>query len=692
MAPVTRQGHNPPLPNTDTPPHYMTPESVQAMIDQALLRNSTNGDGSQSSHEDNLRHVQTTRPCFYADFMKCHPLNFKGNEGVVGLTRWIEKMKSVFNISSCAIENQKKLLIISASKSHNKHQKHTLVPTHEQICQLILDQKTPQEALNTFKWTSKQPLFTHTHSTYKALIHKLCVFRRFDIAHHLLDQMPTSIGSPPDEDIFITIVRGLGRARMLPQAVKILDLVSSFNVSPTLKIYNAILDVLVKEDIDIAKAFYRKRMMECGVEGDMYTYGILMKGLCLTNRVSDGFKLLQVMKNKGVIPNVVVCNTLIHALCKNGKLGIGRARSLISSEMVVPNDVTFNILITAYCKQENIVQALVMLEKYLHLGFVPHVITITKVLEILCRNDRVAEAVEVLQRVEMKGGKIDVVAYNTLVKGFCNLRKPKAARRFLKEMELKGCLPNVDTYNALISGFCESGLLGGRVEDAHNIMELMEESSNSSFGHISPYNSIIYGLYKANRIDEAREFLTKMGTQFPRAIDRSTHILAFCEQGKTENAKTVYDQMIQEGSIPSILVIVTLIRGLCEETMVREAFEIMDQMLSIGYVPDASTLNPLVNTLCEEGKAGRALKFLKDMTGRGCLTDSESYSPLICEFCKRGDFHKGLMLLVEMVEKGNIPNYASWNSLVHSLAKESTWLKEKTICFMNDLLEWILET
>nr|GEV19345.1 hypothetical protein [Tanacetum cinerariifolium] len=82
MAPVTRQGHNPPPSNIETPPHHMTPELVQSMIDQALLRNSTNGDRSQSSHEDNPRHVQTTRPCFYADFMKCHPLNFKGNEGV----------------------------------------------------------------------------------------------------------------------------------------------------------------------------------------------------------------------------------------------------------------------------------------------------------------------------------------------------------------------------------------------------------------------------------------------------------------------------------------------------------------------------------------------------------------------------------------------------------------------------------
>ncbi|GJZ78542.1 putative reverse transcriptase domain-containing protein [Tanacetum coccineum] len=86
----------------------MTPESIQAMIDQALLRNSTNGDGSHSSHGDNRRNVQTARPCFYADFMKCQPLNFKGTEGVVGLTRWIEKMESVFNISGCAIENQVK--------------------------------------------------------------------------------------------------------------------------------------------------------------------------------------------------------------------------------------------------------------------------------------------------------------------------------------------------------------------------------------------------------------------------------------------------------------------------------------------------------------------------------------------------------------------------------------------------------
>ncbi|GJU24303.1 hypothetical protein Tco_1162924 [Tanacetum coccineum] len=86
----------------------MTPESVQAMIDQALLRNSTNRGGSHSSDGENQRPMQTAPLCFYTDFMKCQPLNFKGTEGVVGLTRWIKKMESVFNISGCAIENQVK--------------------------------------------------------------------------------------------------------------------------------------------------------------------------------------------------------------------------------------------------------------------------------------------------------------------------------------------------------------------------------------------------------------------------------------------------------------------------------------------------------------------------------------------------------------------------------------------------------
>ncbi|GJS23277.1 putative reverse transcriptase domain-containing protein [Tanacetum coccineum] len=147
---TTRRGPNTPV--NDTNPNNMTPESIQAMIDQALLRNSTNGDGSHSSHGDNRRNVQTARPCFYADFMKCQPLNFKGTEGVVGLTRWIEKMESVFNISGCTIENQVKFAtctLLGAALTWWNGQIRTLGPeayamTWEVLKKKITDKYCPQ--------------------------------------------------------------------------------------------------------------------------------------------------------------------------------------------------------------------------------------------------------------------------------------------------------------------------------------------------------------------------------------------------------------------------------------------------------------------------------------------------------------------------------------------------------------------
>nr|GEV34578.1 putative reverse transcriptase domain-containing protein [Tanacetum cinerariifolium] len=65
-------------------------------------------DASQSSGGELIRPVQPARVCSYTDFMKCQPLNFKGTEGIVGLSQWLKKMESVFHISIFIIDNQVK--------------------------------------------------------------------------------------------------------------------------------------------------------------------------------------------------------------------------------------------------------------------------------------------------------------------------------------------------------------------------------------------------------------------------------------------------------------------------------------------------------------------------------------------------------------------------------------------------------
>ncbi|GAA0184394.1 hypothetical protein LIER_31682 [Lithospermum erythrorhizon] len=571
-------------------------------------------------------------------------------------------------------------------------------PTVDHIAHLILEQRSPNQTLQTFRWASRLPNFTHTQSTYRALIHKLCTFRRFDIVCLLLDEMPTSIGMPPDDDIFVTYVRGLSRARKVREVTNVLELVSEFGKEPSLKLFNTILDVLVKEDIDIAREFYRKKMKG---NGDDYTYSILMKGLCITNRIGDGFKLLQTMKTQGITPCIVAYNTLINGLCKNGK--VGRARSLLS-EVENPNDVTFNIFISTYCKEGDLVQALVMLEKSYSNGFVPDVISVTKVVDLLCEKGRVTEAVEVIERAESRGGKIDIVAYNTLIKGFCRIQKVKVARHVMVEMEMKGCLPNMDTYNSLISGLCDSGMLElalemfdemkrvgigwnfttydtliyglfsrGRMKEGFKILELLEDSKEGSGGRVRPYNSMLYGLYKENNISKALAYLTKMEKMFPRVVDRTLRILSLCDKKDILEAKKVYDLMIQEGDGPSALVYANLIPGLCQIDSIKEAFELFNEMLVRSYLPVPSTSSSLVSGLCRQGKVDRALKFLEDITGRGCLLDAENFSPIIIAFCNGGEFHNALMVFLQMVESGIVPNHSSWNALVQQLSQETRW-------------------
>ncbi|GJS21945.1 reverse transcriptase domain-containing protein [Tanacetum coccineum] len=90
----------------------VTNAQLQAMIDQGVTAvlaardANTNGVDSHNSGTGARRNERATRDCTYPDFMKCQPLNFKGTEGVVEFTQWVEKMETVFRISNCSVENQ----------------------------------------------------------------------------------------------------------------------------------------------------------------------------------------------------------------------------------------------------------------------------------------------------------------------------------------------------------------------------------------------------------------------------------------------------------------------------------------------------------------------------------------------------------------------------------------------------------
>ncbi|GJZ48420.1 reverse transcriptase domain-containing protein [Tanacetum coccineum] len=86
----------------------MIDQGVTAALAARDADRNTNDDDSHNSGTGVRRTERTARECTYTDFLKCQPLNFKGTEGVAGLSQWFERMESVFHISNCTVENQVK--------------------------------------------------------------------------------------------------------------------------------------------------------------------------------------------------------------------------------------------------------------------------------------------------------------------------------------------------------------------------------------------------------------------------------------------------------------------------------------------------------------------------------------------------------------------------------------------------------
>ena len=112
MAPKTRKSSKSSKPTNESesenPPNYATiieqqlkallPEIVTQVGDHVIKnggKGKSHGDGSSGSGSGKVG-------CTFKEFTVCGPKEFDGKGGAIALTRWIEKMESVMDISECA--------------------------------------------------------------------------------------------------------------------------------------------------------------------------------------------------------------------------------------------------------------------------------------------------------------------------------------------------------------------------------------------------------------------------------------------------------------------------------------------------------------------------------------------------------------------------------------------------------------
>nr|GFA68701.1 hypothetical protein [Tanacetum cinerariifolium] len=91
------------------PPPLLTHDTVNRMIQEsvkAAIRAERERVQNEANRAEGPNVAPVARECTFADFMKCSPITFRGNEGAVGLIRWIQKTEMVFTVSKCTEANK----------------------------------------------------------------------------------------------------------------------------------------------------------------------------------------------------------------------------------------------------------------------------------------------------------------------------------------------------------------------------------------------------------------------------------------------------------------------------------------------------------------------------------------------------------------------------------------------------------
>jgi pentatricopeptide repeat protein len=109
-----------------------------------------------------------------------------------------------------------------------------------------------------------------------------------------------------------------------------------------------------------------------------------------------------------------------------------------------------------------------------------------------------------------------------------------------------------------------------------------------------------------------------------------------------------------------------LVHGLCAQGRTNNARELFDEMKEKGFVLSNKSFNSLVNALALGGEVGEAVNYLWEMIDKHRSVDLITYKTVLDEICRQGRIGEATSLLKEWQEK-DLVDGITYRELLHVL-------------------------
>ncbi|KNA16234.1 hypothetical protein SOVF_091020 isoform A [Spinacia oleracea] len=576
-----------------------------------------------------------------------------------------------------------------------------VVLTLQSVVSILQNQENPLFSIRFYVWVlNANPLFEKNQRIRSVLANNLHRKGPVLLNTELVENIRNS-GYGITEDFLCILIGSWGRLGLAKYCVEIFGQISFLGLSPTTRLYNAVLDALIKSNsLDLAYLKFQQ-MPSDYCKPDRFTYNILIHGVCKAGVVDEALRLVKQMASLGYAPNVFTYTILIDGYCNANRANDAlRVLETMRVRKVAPSDATYRSLVhgvfrclgkneafelfLGFVEREPILpkvfcdtvlhglssdtlarEAALFLQTCRERGYLPDTSVFNITITCLIKKLNVEETCEIVNSYLKLGLSLSLNTYLTLIETLFKEGHEREGSQYLMQMYQAGLLSNVNSFNMVIACLLKSRM----TEEALDMFLGMQERGITP--SLATFNTLIDGYFKAGKIDRASELLVMLLQRGfkPDIFTFSSVIDGLCRVNKIKDAFDCFAEMKEWGVSPNTVTYNILIRSMCIVGDISRSMALFRKMKADGISPDVYSFNALIQSFCKMNNIGKAQNLLVSMLALGLAPDNVTYSTLIKSMCDTGKSHDAMDIFLSMEVNGCVPDSQTCNLFVDTLVK-----------------------
>ncbi|CAN0889377.1 Pentatricopeptide repeat-containing protein At1g05600 [Linum grandiflorum] len=192
------------------------------------------------------------------------------------------------------------------------------------------------------------------------------------------------------------------------------------------------------------------------------------------------------------------------------------------------------------------------------------------------------------------------------------------------------------------------------------------------------FNTLLKIMVKESRLESAHRLFVDYSCGWEvksRVCSLNLLMEALCQQGKSDLASHVFQEMYYQGCYPDRESYRILMSGLCKDGRLSEAIHLLYSMFwrisQKGSGEDVVIYRTLLDALCDDGQIEEAFMILGKILKKGLKAPKARRPQFDLTGCSRvEDIEAAKKLTYEALIRGSVPSSASYTVMAHDFYKE----------------------